>query len=60
MPRQRQQPKLRADIDRAMLVSQHKPQVYTMLSDESDDSSNVAAARQVTVDYRTLLTVSVN
>ena len=48
VPHERQKPKLRADIERAMLVSQHKPQTYTMLSDESDsEPQSVATSHQV-------------
>jgi len=46
-----QKPKLAAGIQRAALVSQHKPQTYKMLLDDSDDDDDadnvVSAASQV-------------
>ena len=49
VPHERQKPKLPADVERAMLVSQHKPQTYTMLSDESDNEPQAVATSQQVV-----------
>jgi len=57
VPHEGKTPKMPAVMERAKLVSQHKPHTYTMLSDESDDDAHVAATHQVVSMVSTVLNV---